>query len=147
MKDEPARPKLCLLCGKPSERFFAGECEECRVREHRAVEKTWELINKKHMEINSKSFIVEIQIPHNESLENILSAITKFDVDFYEKRKSGMLKIELTPKLDQDTSVILPKTIRMTGCGRCPDGKPGCLVCHPMSVTSTLRVKDTVIED
>ena len=50
------------------------------------------------METNSKSFLIEIQIPHNESLEQILSELTGYDVDFYDKRKSGVTKVELTKK-------------------------------------------------
>ncbi len=60
------------------------------------------------MEINSKSFIVEVQLPHNENLESVLSKIPGWDVDFYEKRKSGMLKIELTPKLEKDAPTQTP---------------------------------------
>lgn len=50
------------------------------------------------METNNKSFTVEIQVPHNENLEQILSTIPGYDVDFYEKRKCGVVKIELTKK-------------------------------------------------
>lgn len=47
------------------------------------------------MEKIYKSIIVEIQIPHNENLEQILSTIPDYEVDMYEKRKSNILKVEL----------------------------------------------------
>jgi hypothetical protein len=50
------------------------------------------------MEKNSKSEIYEIQIPHNESLESILSLIDGYDIDFYDKRRNGILKIEFSKK-------------------------------------------------
>lgn len=50
------------------------------------------------MEKNHKSNFFEIQIPHNESFESIFESIEGFDVDFYEKRKNGILKIEFTKK-------------------------------------------------
>jgi hypothetical protein len=54
------------------------------------------------MESNNKSFTIEIQIPHNESLEQILAELKNWDVDFYEKRKCGITKVELTKKSKED---------------------------------------------
>lgn len=49
-------------------------------------------------EKNCKIISCEIELPYNENLESILARIDGWDVEFWDKKKSGILKIELTQK-------------------------------------------------
>ena len=56
------------------------------------------------METNNKVIRCDIQLPHNVNLEQILSTLKGWEVEFWDKRKSGILKVELT-KVEEMTDL------------------------------------------